>query len=112
MIVLLFFMLFLFIGIGFSIWTAMSVSGLIYILIEGDFSLRILVQTMVGGIDSDTLVAIPLFIFVGKLMDRSGIIKRLADLSDFFVGRFKGGLAYVSIVVSFKIGRASCRERV
>ena len=82
MIVLLFFMLFLFIGIGFSIWTAMSVSGLIYILIEGDFSLRILVQTMVGGIDSDTLVAIPLFIFVGKLMDRSGIIKRLADLSD------------------------------
>ena len=101
MIILLFIMLFLFIGIGFSIWTAMSVSGLIYILLEGDFSLRILVQTMVGGIDSDTLVAIPLFIFVGKLMDRSGIIKRLADLSDFFVGRFKGGLAYVSIVVSF-----------
>lgn len=101
MIVLLFAMLFLLIGFGFSIWTAMGVSGLIYILIEGDFSLRILVQTMVGGIDSDTLVAIPFFIFVGKLMDRSGITRRLAEFSDFFVGRFRGGLAYVSIVVSF-----------
>jgi tripartite ATP-independent transporter DctM subunit len=100
-IVLLFFMLFLFIGIGFSIWTAMGISGLIYILIQGDFSLRILVQTMVGGIDSATLVAIPFFIFVGRLMSRSGITKRLADFSDFFVGRFRGGLAYVSIVVSF-----------
>jgi tripartite ATP-independent transporter DctM subunit len=100
-IVLLFVMLFLFIGVGFSIWTAMGISGLIYILIQGDFSLRILIQTMVGGIDSATLVAIPFFIFVGKLMSRSGITKKLADFSDFFVGRFKGGLAYVSIVVSF-----------
>lgn len=101
MIVLLFVMLFLLIGIGFSIWTAMGISGMVYILIQGDFSLRILVQTMVGGVDSDTLVAIPFFIFVGRLMSRSGITKRLADFADFFVGRFRGGLAYVSIVVSF-----------
>jgi tripartite ATP-independent transporter DctM subunit len=100
-IILLFVMLFLFIGIGFSIWTAMGISGLIYILIQGDFSLRILIQTMVGGIDSATLVAIPFFIFVGRLMSRSGITRKLADFSDFFVGRFRGGLAYVSIVVSF-----------
>ncbi|MEE9306928.1 MAG: TRAP transporter large permease [Spirochaetia bacterium] len=101
MIILLFAMLFLFIAMGFSIWTAMGISGLIYILIQGDFSLRILIQTMVGGIDSTTLVAIPFFIFVGKLMSRSGMIKKLADFCDFFVGRFRGGLAYVSIVVSF-----------
>ena len=101
MIVLLFVMLFLLIGIGFSIWTAMGISGMVYILIQGDFSLRILVQTMVGGVDSNTLVAIPFFIFVGRLMSRSGITKRLADFADFFVGRFRGGLAYVSIGVSF-----------
>lgn len=101
MIILLFAMLFFFIAMGFSIWTAMGISGLIYILIQGDFSLRILIQTMVGGIDSTTLVAIPFFIFVGKLMSRSGMIKKLADFCDFFVGRFRGGLAYVSIVVSF-----------
>ena len=52
MIILLFAMMFLFIGLGFSLWTAMGVSGMLYILVQGDFSLRILVQTMVGGIDS------------------------------------------------------------
>ena len=101
MIILLFVMLFGFIGFGFSIWTAMGLSGIIYILIQGEFSLRILIQTMVGGIDSTTLIAIPFFIFVGKLMSVSGITKKLADFSDFFVGRFRGGLAYVSILVSF-----------
>ncbi|MFB0506942.1 MAG: TRAP transporter large permease [Thermodesulfobacteriota bacterium] len=100
MVVLLFVMLFLFISLGFTIWTAMGISGMIYILIKGDFSLRILIQTMVGGIDSTTLVAIPFFIFVGRLMSKSGITKKLADFADFFVGRFRGGLAYVSIVVS------------
>jgi tripartite ATP-independent transporter DctM subunit len=100
MAVLLFVMLFLFISLGFSIWTAMGISGMIYILIKGDFSLRILIQTMVGGIDSTTLVAIPFFIFVGRLMSKSGITKKLADFADFFVGRFRGGLAFVSIVVS------------
>ena len=100
MIIILFILLFSFIGIGFSIWTAMGVSGLIYILIQGDVSLRILVSSMVGGIDSTTLVAIPFFIFVGKLMGKSGITKKLADFAEFFVGRFLGGLAYVSIVVS------------
>jgi tripartite ATP-independent transporter DctM subunit len=93
-------MMFLLIGLGFSLWTAMGVSGMLYILVQGDFSLRILIQTMVGGIDSTVLAAIPFFICVGTLMNRAGITKKLAEFSDFFVGRFRGGLAYVSIVVS------------
>ena len=93
-------MLFLFIGFGFSIWAAMGVSGLIYIFIQGDVSFRIVVSQMVGGINSTTLIAIPFFILAGNLMNHSGITKKLADFGDFFVGRFRAGLAYVSIVVS------------
>jgi tripartite ATP-independent transporter DctM subunit len=100
MIILLFALLFLLIGFGFSIWTAMGISGVAYILLRGEVSLRIVVSQMVGGIDSTTLVAIPFFILVGNLMNRSGITRKLADFADFFVGRFRGGLAYVSIVVS------------
>jgi tripartite ATP-independent transporter DctM subunit len=100
MIVVLFGLLFLLIGFGFSIWSAMGISGVIYILLRGDVSLRIVVSQMVGGVDSTTLVAIPFFIFVGNLMNHSGITRKLADFADFFVGRFRGGLAYVSIVVS------------
>jgi tripartite ATP-independent transporter DctM subunit len=100
MIAILFAALFLLIGFGFSIWTAMGISGTFYILLRGDVSLRVMVSQMVGGIDSTTLIAIPFFILVGNLMNRSGITKKLADFADFFVGKFRGGLAYVSIIVS------------
>ena len=100
MIIILFVALFLLIGFGFSIWSAMGISGAFYILLRGDVSLRVLVSQMVGGVDSTTLIAIPFFIFVGNLMNRSGITKKIADFADFFVGRFRGGLAYVSIIVS------------
>ncbi len=100
MIALLFLMLFTFIGIGFSIWTAMGLSGTIYLLAQGDVSMRIVVSKMVGGVDSETLIAIPFFILAGEIMNAAGITRRLADFADLFVGRFRAGLAYVSIVVS------------
>jgi tripartite ATP-independent transporter DctM subunit len=100
MIAILFVCLFLLIGLGFSIWAAMGISGVFYILIRGDVSLRIVASQMIGGVDSATLVAIPFFIFVGNLMNRSGITRRLTDFANFFVGRFRAGMAYVSIVVS------------
>ncbi len=100
MIAILFVALFLLIGFGFSIWSAMGISGAFYILVRGDVSLRVMASQMVGGIDSTTLIAIPFFIFVGNLMNHSGITRKIADFADFFVGRFRGGLAYVSIIVS------------
>lgn len=100
MILVLFGLLFLLIGFGFSIWSAMGLSGMVYLLMRADVSLRVMVSQMVGGVDSETLIAIPFFILAGNLMNHSGITKKLADFADFFVGRFRAGLAYVSIVVS------------
>jgi len=100
MIALLFIMLFLLIGIGFSIWSAMGISGLIYILILGEFSLKIVASHLVSGIDSMSLVSIPFFMLAGELMNKSGITKKLAEFAEYFVGRFKGGLAFVAIVVN------------
>ncbi len=100
MVLLLFAMLFTLIGLGVSIWLAMGVSGMVFILLKGEVSLRVLASQMVGGIDSTTLVAIPLFILAGNLMNTTGITRRLTRFADFFVGQFRAGLAYVSIVVS------------
>jgi len=100
MIALLFIMLFLLIGVGFSIWSAMGISGLVYILILGEFSLKIVASHLVSGVDSMTLVSIPFFMLAGELMNKAGITKKLAEFADYFVGRFKGGLAYVAIVVN------------
>jgi tripartite ATP-independent transporter DctM subunit len=100
MILILFLLLFLLIGLGFSIWTSMGISGMIYILIRGEVSLKVVASTMVSGVDISTLVAIPFFMLAGELMNSAGITRKLADFAEHFVGRFRGGLAYVAIVVN------------
>lgn len=100
MILLLFVLLFGLMGVGFTIWTAMGLSGTLYLLLQGDVSMRIVVSRMVSGIDIETLIAIPFFLLAGEIMNQAGITRRLADFADLFVGRFRAGLAYVSIVVS------------
>jgi len=47
-----------------------------------------------------TLLAVPFFISAGFLMERSGIAEHLVKLASVLVGRFRGGLAFVTIVVS------------
>ena len=92
--------MFLLVGFGFSIWAAMGISGVVYILIQGSYSLKIVVSSMFNGVDNPNLLAIPLFILAGELMNRAGITKKLADFAEYFVGRLKGGLAYVAIIVN------------
>ena len=76
MISILFVLLFTMIGFGFSIWFSMCASGIAYILIRGDVSLRLVASQMVGGVNSDTLIAIPFFILAGNLMSSTGITKK------------------------------------
>ncbi|GAH96057.1 unnamed protein product, partial [marine sediment metagenome] len=47
-----------------------------------------------------SLVSIPFFMLAGGLMNEAGITKKLAEFAEYFVGRFKGGLAFVAIVVN------------
>ncbi len=92
--------MFLLVGFGFSIWAAMGISGVVYILIRGGYSLKVVVSSLFNGVDNQSLLAIPLFILAGELMNRAGITKKLADFAEYFVGRLKGGLAYVAIIVN------------
>lgn len=107
MIAFLFIILFGLIALGMNIWLAMGLSGVAYILIEGEISLRMVSSTMVGGVDSSTLVAIPLFILAGELMNKSGITIKLTELADYFLGRVRGGLAYVAVVVNLIVAGVS-----
>lgn len=51
-----------------------------------------------------SLIAIPLFIMAGELMGLSGDVNRLMDLARAAVGRVRGGLAYVSIILGMLLG--------
>ena len=56
------------------------------------------VQRMVGGTDSFHLLAVPLFMVAGILMDRGGISQRIIALAEALVGWLPGGLAAVTVV--------------
>ena len=86
---------------GVPIFIALLLASFVGFLYLGDYSLfRIMVQQFFGGMDIFTLLAIPLFIMTGNLMNRAGITDKLLDFSRALVGHLKGGLGHVNIVAS------------
>jgi len=59
-----------------------------------------LIQRMTRGLDSFCLLAIPLFLFAGNLMNNLGIARRIFEFALVCVGHIKGGLAHVNIIAS------------
>ena len=64
-------------------------------------------QSMIATVDSFALLAIPLFIAAGDLMNRGGITSRLVDLAHALVGHFRGALAQTGVVAATLFGGVS-----
>lgn len=62
--------------------------------------LTMLTQTILDGVSSYTLLAIPFYIMAGELMNRGGITKRIFDFALSLVGHIKGGLGHVNVLAS------------
>lgn len=77
---------------------AIGVASILAILAQGSFSPMMVVQKMFGGTDSFHLLAVPLFLFAGVLMERGGISRRIIDFANALAGWLPGGLAAVTIV--------------
>ncbi|WP_114009490.1 TRAP transporter large permease [Cohaesibacter intestini] len=67
---------------------------------EAPYTLRIVATEMFKGLDSYPLLAIPLFILAGELMNESGITRRIIAFANVLVGGFRAGLAHVNIWAS------------
>jgi C4-dicarboxylate transporter DctM subunit len=85
-------------AINAPIAIAIGVSSLLAILIQGSFPLMMVVQKMFGGMDSFHLMAVPLFMFTGVIMEAGGISRRIIDFANALVGWLPGGLAAVTVV--------------
>jgi tripartite ATP-independent transporter DctM subunit len=94
------------IAVGLPIAFSIAASGLGYILWEG-FPLAIMAQRMIVGIDSFSLLAIPLFIFAGAVMAEGEITPKIMALAKILVGRMYGGLALVMVVTCMFFGAIS-----
>jgi len=82
---------------------ALLASTLVY-FVGADLPFDIVVIRIMRSFDSFILLAIPFFVLAGKIMSRANISDRLISIADLMVGRLRGGLAYVNIVVSMFFG--------
>jgi tripartite ATP-independent transporter DctM subunit len=84
---------------GFPVVYAILIPSIVYVLLEG-LPYGLLAQRVTYALDSFPLVAVPIFIFVGNLMNSAGITDRIFRFADTLVGRAPGGLAQVNIFSS------------
>jgi C4-dicarboxylate transporter, DctM subunit len=68
------------------------------LIASGREPLLIVPQQIIAGMDSFPMLAVPLFILAGFIMDTGGIAKRLVNLARSLVGRFPGGLGQVVVL--------------
>ena len=66
--------------------------------------LLVVPQTMVSGMSTFTLIALPLFVLAGVIMNAGGISGRLFDFAKALVGWLRGGLAHVNVLTSMFFG--------
>lgn len=71
-----------------------------YSLLTGALPVTYVTQTMVSGTSNFTMLAVPLFMAVGELMNATGVTERLFAFADCLVGHIRGGLAHVNILAS------------
>jgi len=85
--------------IGMPIAFCMIGSSALYIIMNG-LSARVIVEKLITGPNSFTLLAIPFFILAANLMNNGGVTERIFTFCRKFVGHIPGGLGHVNIVCS------------
>jgi C4-dicarboxylate transporter DctM subunit len=103
---ILFTSFFAMLAIGVPIAFAMAGSSILAMFAIGQNAVPA-VQNMLAAGTSSSLVAIPLFILAGDLMNRGGITPRLLDLAFALVGHIRGRLAQIDVVASMFFGGVS-----
>jgi len=90
--------------LGVPIAYVLGITTVIYIFTTDNLTLLITVpQRLYSGMENYGLLAIPLFMLAGELMNFGGITKRLVNFAKQFIGHFRGGLAYVNVAANMML---------
>src|SRR6188768_1859593 len=87
--------------LGVPVAFAIGAAGLAGLLWNGSFPLIVIMQQIHQSVDSFVLLAIPLFVFAGMLMETGGIAVRLVQLAQALIGWIRGGLAMAVVVAEY-----------
>ncbi len=104
MALFLFFLLF----IGFPVAIALATSGFLFTFLAGEFALfNLLPIRIFGVVDNQTLMAIPLFVFMGVMLERSRMAEDLLDVIGHAAGGLRGGMGLAIILVGVLMGAST-----
>ena len=84
--------------LGFPIWTVLATSSFIALTLGSNTPLIVVVQRMFTATDSFPILAVPLFMIAGNLMETGGISKRLINFCNAILGSLTGGLAMAAVL--------------
>ena len=96
---LIFLVLLAFIFLGFPIFMALLITGIIFIVAGGN-SLDLTIIKMFGSVNSLSLLAIPFFVTAGNIIMRAKITDKLVNFANAAVGFLPGGLGHVNVLTS------------
>ena len=92
---------------GIPVAFCLGLSSLAIVLYQGQYPITIIAQKMFQGMDLFALMAIPLFILAGDLMNLGGVTDRLIKFSNLLVGHIRGGLAHTLVVAEMFLSGVS-----
>ncbi len=98
MITILFPSLFILFLCNVPIALSIGLASLFAFWVHGDLPTVMTIQRLYAGVDSFPLMAVPLFMYAGFLMEAGGISRRVVELAEAMVGWLPGGLTAVTIV--------------
>ena len=104
---LVFFLFLLFMMMGMPVAFAIGIAGVVFFVQLQTLPMTIPVQLFLTQSQNFVLLAIPLFVFAGNLLNETGITTRLLRLSSILVGHYRAGLAQVTVVLSAMMGGIS-----
>ncbi|MDQ0152835.1 tripartite ATP-independent transporter DctM subunit [Moryella indoligenes] len=96
--IMLLFMILMFLGVPIAV--SLGAASVLCMAAMTQMPLSMATQSMLTAMNSFIMVAVPLFILCGSLMDEGGIADRIYDLAEASVGWIYGGLGHVSVVVN------------
>ncbi len=85
--------------LGAPVFIVLALSSALYLIIEG-LPLELIPQRIFTGIDIFLLLAIPLFMLAGEVMNAGRLTDKLVEFSEALVGKVRGGLAMVNVLTS------------
>lgn len=89
-----------FLLIGVPIAFVLGLTPLVAFFSWGEIPHMLAAQRIFTGMDNPVLMAVPFFILAGNIMSAGGMTQRLVAFCNVLVGSFRGGLAYINVVIS------------